>query len=237
MGSTRLPGKVMLKLKDKTVLAHVISRVKNAKGIDEVVVATTDKREDDVIEEESLQMNVKSFRGNELDVLDRYYVAAVTFKAEIVIRITADCPLLDATLLSESLQVFMQASDSEKKIDYLSVSSECGFPRGLDIEIFSMNVLQNTWNEASLAHQREHVTSYIYENPELFNLVYYQQQTLANLSHYRWTLDTKEDFELISTIYNELYTEEHCFSTDDILELLQQKPWLTEINKNVKQKK
>lgn len=232
MGSTRLPGKVMMKIQGKTVLNHVISRVKQSKEIDDIVIATTIKSDDDIIEEEALRLNVKCFRGSEEDVLSRYYYAAKENNADVIVRITSDCPLIDPKIVDEIIKLYNMhnygivanaSSDLTKRT----------YPRGLDTEVFSFEQLEIAYKRADLKYQREHVTPYIYENCN--NAFFYKND--VDYSKYRWTLDTEEDFELISKIYDKLYGGNHDFYLNDILELFERQPELFNINKHIEQKK
>lgn len=233
MGSTRLPGKVMLDLCGKTVLGHVIERVEKVENIDEIVIATTTKEDDIVIEEEALKYGVKVFRGSEEDVLSRYYYAAKENEADVVVRITSDCPLIDPEIVNEMINKF-KFLYKENRIDYLSNTLERTFPRGLDTEIFSFEMLEETFINADKQYQREHVTPYMYENPNKFSLVGYENE--IDYSQYRWTLDTEEDFELIKKIYDELYRNEYIFCFSEVLELFKRNPGLSNINSCIKQK-
>jgi spore coat polysaccharide biosynthesis protein SpsF len=231
MGSTRLPGKVMLKIRDKTVLGHVIERVKQSKLIDEVIIATTNDKNDDIIVEESLKYGVKFFRGDESDVLSRYYYAAKENNLDVIVRITSDCPLIDSKVIDEIVDFYLNS-----KYDIVSNAgsnlSNRTYPRGLDVEVFSFNVLEYANNNAKLTHQKEHVTPYIYENNNAF---YYKNN--VDYSIYRWTLDTNEDFKLISKIYDHLFKGLHNFYLNDIVKLFEKMPELYQINSQVEQKK
>jgi len=232
MGSTRLPEKVMKNLEGKIVLEHVIERVKQSKLIDEIIIATTTHERDTVIESEALRCGVKAFRGSEDDVLSRYYYAAQENKLDVVVRITSDCPLIDPEVLDEIIEYYI-------KNNYNIVSnagsdlSNRTYPRGLDTEIFSVEVLENAFNNAEEKYQREHVTPFIYENTD--QIFYYKNN--VDYSKYRWTLDTDEDFELISEIYKYLYNGEHDFYLSDIVKLFEKVPELYEINAHIDQKK
>lgn len=232
MGSTRLPGKVMKKIKGKTVLSHVVERVRQSKMIDEIIIATTTLDRDDIIENEAIKCGAKVFRGSEEDVLDRYYHAAKENNLDVVIRITSDCPLIDPFLIDNTINIYLQSK-------YQIVTnagpglSERTFPRGLDVEVFSFNILEEAFNNAKEIYQREHVTPYIYENNR--KIYYYQND--VDYSKFRWTLDTEEDFELISSVYKELYRGNHDFYMEEILELFKRKPKIFDINKHVEQKK
>lgn len=233
MGSTRLPGKVMLDLCGKTVLGHVIERVRKVKNIDEIVIATTTKEDDTIIVEEALKYGVKVFRGSEEDVLSRYYYAAKENEADVVVRITSDCPLIDPEIVDEMLKKFKYLY-KENKVDYLSNTLERTFPRGLDAEIFSFNILEEAFTSAKKHYQREHVTPYIYENPNKFKLIGYKNK--VDYSYHRWTLDTEEDFRLISKIYEELYKNEYIFSFSKVINLFNINPKLYNINVDIEQK-
>lgn len=234
MGSSRLPGKVMMKLGVQTVLSHVITRVKKAHGIDEIAVATTNQVQDDVIQQEADKMNVVCFRGSETDVLERYYQAAKQYDADIVIRITSDCPFLDPNLLTKMVRAFHDTYRIGTPIDYFSNCLVRTYPRGLDIEIFTMMALEKAYRESISDYQKEHVTPYIYQNTELFNLQHYTNPD--DISDHRWTLDTIEDFIFISHVYEKLSNVKNDFTTDDILALMQKEPELLKINSHVKQK-
>ncbi|MFM6118428.1 MAG: cytidylyltransferase domain-containing protein [Sphaerospermopsis kisseleviana] len=234
MGSTRLPGKVMKPLCGKTVLFHVISRVKACSLVDEVVVATTTSLADDVIVAEAEKCGVNWFRGSEEDVLERYYLAAKQYQADVIVRVTSDCPLFDAEVLNGMLEYFQTETTNGLKIDYLSNCLRRSYPRGLDAEVFTFEVLEKAFQSANQPYQREHVTPYIYEHPEIFSL--HNQNNDDDLSDYRWTLDTQEDWRLIEEIYKNLYHEQKIFTTDEVLDLLVVNPELLLINAHVEQK-
>ena len=231
-GSTRLPGKVMKELCEKTVLAHDIERVSQAKLVDEIIIATTTHDSDDVIVHEAERLGVKVFRGSEDDVLSRYYFAAKGAGADVVVRITSDCPLIDPFILDDIIRVFMDGS-----YDIVTNAgndlSKRTFPRGLDAEVFSFEMLETAHLKAGEQYQREHVTPYIYENAK--SVFYYQND--VDYSKYRWTLDTEEDWQLISEIYQRLYHGMHNFYFKDVLAVMEQNPELYDINKDIEQKK
>ena len=235
MGSTRLPGKVIKTLCGKTVLEHVIERVKGCRLLDEVVIATTVSPADDAIVKEAERCGVKWFRGSEEDVLERYYLAAKEYEAEVVVRVTSDCPLFDPTVLTEMLDYFNSERSQGLNIDYLSNTLTRSYPRGLDAEVFTFSALERAFLDAVQPYEREHVTPYIYQHPELFSL--HGQTSDEDHSAHRWTLDTEEDFRLIEEIYFALYKENKFFTMEHILELLKQRPELARINVHVEQKK
>lgn len=230
MGSSRLPGKVMKTLKDKTVLGHVITRLKAVGQIDEIVIATTSNSEDDVIVEEAQQHNVFYFRGSEENVLSRYYQAASSRAADVVVRITSDCPLIDPVITGNTIDLF-----NSSNADYASNKMLTTFPRGLDTEVFTFGVLKKSYEGAYNDIHREHVTPYIYLHPNQFEIVDYTWN--IDYSKYRWTLDTIEDYQLISSIYEELYIPGSVFSWLEAIELMERKPELSLINQHIEQKK
>ncbi|HXG28422.1 MAG TPA: glycosyltransferase family protein [Nevskiales bacterium] len=235
MGATRLPGKVMRVLGDRSVLAHVIQRVAACPILDAVVVATTTSTPDDVLAAEAMRYGASVCRGSEYDVLSRYYLAAMTERADIVVRITADCPFIDAVIIGEVLRSFKGAANSGRPFDYFSNTLERTYPRGLDVEVFSYDALQRAYREATFAHEREHVTPYLYGHPEKFRLG--QLRGEPDLSDHRWTLDTEEDWQFIKAVYTELDRSGRQVTTANILELLQHRPDLVKINSHIEQKK
>ena len=232
MGSSRLPGKVMKDLCGKSVLQHVIERVQQAKYIDEIVIATTVHEQDDVIAEEAVKCGVQFYRGSENDVLERYYLAAKENKADAVVRITSDCPLIDPVVVDEVIHYYQENNQCDIVTNAGNDLSQRTYPRGLDVEVFSYQALENAYDKAEEPYQREHVTPFIYENSP--HVCFYKNH--FDLSGYRWTLDTDEDFELISQVYEHLYKGNHDFYLLDVINLLSKYPELVEINKHIEQK-
>jgi spore coat polysaccharide biosynthesis protein SpsF len=228
MGSTRLPGKVLLDLEGASVLARVLARVKRAATIGEVVVATSDGPGDDVIVTECKRLGTNVFRGNENDVLDRYYRAAQFSKADVVVRITADCPLLDPKITDHTVSEFLQHHP-----DYASNALIRTYPRGLDTEVFTIAALERAWREGSERHQRAHVTPYIYQNPERFRVLAVQGE--RDYSGFRWTLDTEQDLEFLRAVYMR-FAGRDDFGWQDVRKVLECEPELLELNRNVIQK-
>lgn len=234
MSSTRLPGKVMKKLCGKSVLEHVIRRVQACRLLDDIVVATTISPTDDVIVAEAERCTAKWFRGSEEDVLDRYYRAAKQFQADVVVRVTSDCPLFDPETLTEMLECFHDRNTGDRKIDYLSNTLTRTYPRGLDAEIFTFDALEKAHHDSDKPFEREHVTPYIYRHPELFSL--HGKTSREDLSRFRWTLDTNKDFLFLRKIYSRLFRENAIFPTSKVVSLLKERPELAEINTDVEQK-
>lgn len=231
-GSTRLPGKVLKDLFGKSVLEHVIERVASASCVNTICVATTSAPSDDPIVEIASSCGVSSYRGSEQDVLGRYLGAAKTEKADIVVRITSDCPLIDPDLLDQLVATFL--TPRERPLDYLSNTLQRTYPRGLDAEVFTFRALEQANNEAARPYEREHVTPYIHQRPDRFQLLGLTGE--ADLSHHRWTLDTPEDFEFIHAVYAKLYTTGSMFKTQDILNLIAERPEIAQINAHIEQK-
>lgn len=234
MSSTRLPGKVLLPLGGRTVLSHVVQRVSACPLVDKVVVATTDLAIDDLIVDEARSLGVHWSRGSSEDVLSRYVKAAREHCAATVIRITSDCPLVDPHLLGDMAQRFITSRTSPTPADYLSNTLERTYPRGYDVEIFTADTLERAHKEAKLAHEREHVTPYIYLNSEKFIIENYKGKT--DRSSIRLTLDTPEDFSLLSAIFTELDQAGAIFSDAAVQALLDQSPELLALNSHISQK-
>lgn len=234
LGSTRLPGKVLKKLSGKSVLEHVIYRVSKSNLIDQIIVATTTNKEDDKIIDECLKIGVNYYRGDENNVLSRYYETAFDKGYETIIRITSDCPLIDPKIIDNMIRYFN--NENEKyRLDYLSNSLKETFPRGFDVEIFTFNSLKEAYENATLEYEKEHVTPYIYLNQDKFTIKnYYNSNKYQN---YRLTLDTYEDYLVIKNIYDNIYKEDRMFFYEDIISYLNQYPEIANINQHIKQKK
>jgi spore coat polysaccharide biosynthesis protein SpsF len=235
MGSTRLPGKILYGIAGKTVLGHVLSRIAACPAIDAIVVATTTQSADDLVEREARKHGATCFRGSEDDVLSRYHGAASQEKADIIIRITADCPLFDPALLEGMIARFKREQPQHPPADYLSNTLRRTYPRGLDAEIFTFDALEVANEKAVEACQREHVTPYFYQHPDLFRLISHESE--IDLSEHRWTLDTQEDLQLIEAVYRALHRNGQLFTTADVLKLLKERPELAKLNAHVEQKK
>lgn len=236
MSSTRFPGKVLKTICGKSVLAHVVERVRDCSLLDQIVVATTIGDEDDVIVEEANRLKTEIYRGSRENVLSRYYYAAKQFQADVVVRITSDCPLFDSQVLTEMIGTFLKKNSGLESVDYLSNTLERSYPRGLDCEVFYFSTLEKAFLEANKEYEKEHVTPYIYQHPELFRV----QQLVnghAEYADYRWTLDTAEDFRFVEAIYLALWQKKHNFRSLDIYRLIEKNPFLLEVNSHIRQKK
>jgi spore coat polysaccharide biosynthesis protein SpsF len=228
MGSSRLPGKALKDIHRRTMLARVVRRVGRSDLLDEVVVATTSQSQDDAIIAECERLGVPYFRGLETDVLDRYYQAAKAFFADIIVRITSDCPLIDPEIIDIVIRAFL-----DNRVDYASNTLTSTYPRGLDVEVFSFLALEKAWQEASADYERVHVTPYLYQHPEIFRLLSIASE--EDSSCYRLTVDTQEDLDLIRIIY-EIIDKDDDFSWRDALVLLMAKPEIAKINSHICQK-
>lgn len=225
MGSTRLPGKVLMKLdKQNTVLDYVIQQLKHCKNIEKIIIATTSLKEDDIIETFAKNNKILYFRGNSLDVLDRYYQCAKLHNLTIIIRITADNPLIDPNIVEKVLTKF-----KPHLYDYISNVVVRSFPYGNETEVFSFDALEKAWNGAKNDNEREHVTPYFYNNPKKFKV--YNIKNQNDLSSLRWTVDQIEDFTLVKNIISKI--DKRPILMDDIVSLLTKEPDLLAINKNV----
>lgn len=228
MGSTRLPGKVLQDIEGKTMLARVLERLRRSSLINEWLVATTDLPADDAIIAECRRLSVGVSRGDADDVLDRYYRAAQLAKADVVVRITSDCPLIDPAVTDKTITAFLEAHP-----DFASNCIERTYPRGLDTEVMSFAALAKVWQVAHKRHEREHVTAYFYEHPAEFKMVSVTAD--ADYSSHRWTVDTREDLEFVRAIYARLKSQPE-FSGRDVLVLVEREPQLIELNSSVEQK-
>lgn len=225
INSTRLPAKVLLDLAGKPVLTHVIERLRRARKIDKIVVATTTASRDDPVADLSERLGVACYRGSELDVLNRYYRAAVQAGAGTVVRITSDCPLIDPELVDQAIDLF---NGWTPKLDY--VVNE-GYPRGFDVEVVSFSALERAWRDDPDAATREHVTPFIVRQPTVFPAAVLQCPRPTR--PYRLTLDTLEDYHLIFNIARAFGGAPPGW--EGIVELLDGHPEWQKINAHVKQ--
>ncbi|HEX3145724.1 MAG TPA: glycosyltransferase family protein [Pyrinomonadaceae bacterium] len=224
MASTRLPGKVLAKLGDRPLLAQVVNRASRARLLNTILVATSTSQSDDAIKDFCEAGAVRLFRGSEQDVLDRYYQAAKFVQADVVVRLTADCPLLDPAVIDKVVEVFTRGD-----FDYVANVLVCTYPDGLDTEVFSFPVLERAWREAQLSSEREHVTPYMRNHPDLFRLKNVTHS--EDLSSLRWTVDEPRDLEFARAIYARF--GEQRFDMNDVLKLLRDQPDLAELNSGI----
>ncbi|AIQ95506.1 aminotransferase class III-fold pyridoxal phosphate-dependent enzyme [Prochlorococcus sp. MIT 0604] len=225
MSSKRLPGKVLAKVVNKSILEFQIERIKNCDLIDEIIIATTVNSSDDVIEDLSKKLSLKIFRGHEDDVLARYAGAAKLTKAENIVRLTADCPLIDPEIIDEVINIFKTSN-----IDYASNTNPPTFPDGLDVEVFSKKVLFLANDLSKDPFEREHVTSWLIKNKDIRKKNLFNPEDFSNL---RWTVDYPEDLELIVKIVKNFNMDSN-FSWKDILNLEKKDKNIFQINQKYK---
>ena len=229
MGSTRLPGKVLLPLAGKPLILRMHERVAFSKYAGEIVVAITEDETDNKLFKLCQQNNLNLFRGHSFDLLDRHYQVAKKYKGELVIKIPSDCPLIDPSIIDKVILYYI---NNIEKFDFVSNLHPSSYPDGNDVEIMSFETLENAWLNAKKDFEREHTTPYIWENPEKFRIGNISWETGLDYSMmHRFTIDYKEDYEFINRIYDELYQVNNRFSLDDILKLLEKNPEIKQINK------
>lgn len=228
MTSTRLPGKVLRTVLGKSLLEYQIERVRRARRISKLVIATTTNSQDEPIVALCENLKVSCFRGSELDVLSRYHGASQGNPSRHVIRITSDCPLLDPAVLDLAIEQYL-----DSRADYVSNSE--AYPNGMNVEIFRREMLDEAFHQAQLPYEREHVTPYFYTHPEKF--VWRQVQAPRSYPKYRLTVDTPEDFELVKALIERLAPRQREFTLEDICHEMEIDPGLAEINQHVRQKK
>jgi spore coat polysaccharide biosynthesis protein SpsF len=212
MGSTRLPGKALADIEGVPMLARVIERVRRAQTIDRVIVATTTQAADDAIVGAAETLGVDVYRGDEADVLDRYYQAAIAHRFEIIVRITSDCPLIDAGLADEVVRPLLGPGSP---VDYSANTVRRTYPRGLDVQAAPLRTIERAWREARTSHEREHVFPYVYEHPELFR--FFSVSDSVDRSDRRWTVDTADDLAFVRKVYRALGAAD--FTWRDVLKV------------------
>ena len=232
MGSTRLPGKVLLPLVNKSMLWHIVQRCRAVDGIAEVVIATTTRPQDQPILDVCATEGIACFEGSDQDVLSRYYQAAVSFQADPVIRITGDCPCSDPGLIEAVVAMHRSA-----RFDLVGAATGAGahgldgwhFPDGLDVECSSFGCLERLWSEAQAPHDREHVSTYALRHPDRFRIG--RMYAPADYGHHRWTVDHWEDFMLVRAIYDALWRPECHFTMQEVLGYLEAHPEVYALNR------
>ncbi len=228
MSSTRLPGKVLLPINGEALLWYVVNRIKCTKHIDQVVIATSTNASDDKLYIYCQKQQYTVFRGKLDDVLSRYYETAKEFKADTVIRITSDCPLIDGDLISQGLEQYL-----EENSDYLSNTIKRTFPRGFDFEIFTFKALETAYKNAHDTVEREHVTPYIYRtHRQEFKISQFVQR--IDKSAYQLSVDTQEDYQLIKILIENYHAD--SLNCQQIISLLDSHPELPAINNHIPRK-
>ncbi len=234
MTSSRLPGKSMAPILGKPMLELLIERLKRAKTVDQIAVATTDHPSDDVIEELTVRLGVGCFRGSMNDVLDRVLKTARKYEGELLVQITGDCPLIDPDIVDQCVHSYFEW---EGKYDYVSNYVERTFPRGMDTQVYPVRILEELMEKTQDPADHEHVSLYIYEHPNEYRLGHvYAQDKVCQRTDLRLTVDTPEDFLLIKTIYERLYPQNPSFTLRDVIDLMNANPELQKINAEIQQK-
>ncbi len=229
MTSTRLPGKVLLPLGGEPMLTRLVQRLRRVRLADAIVIATTTNASDDAIVALCERLGVAHHRGSEHDVLSRYAEAAALQQADTVVRVTSDCPLIDPALIDQVIEDFAQGG-----CDYVSNMMPPTWPYGMAVEVFSVQALQEAHAQASQDSEREHVTPFIYWNAQRYRLR--NVACSQNLSHYRWTVDMPEDYELVSLLFEALYQTHPQFRLEDLLAEMNRHPEWMRINQHIQQK-
>lgn len=228
MGSSRLPGKVLADLHGVPLLQWLIERTKCAPSLDKIVVATGDALENTSIVDWVAGLNdpfVQFFIGDEIDVLERYYFAAKTHGADLIVRLTADDPIKDPSIIEKALETLM----SEPHCDYCSNTIEASYPEGLDIEVFTFDALSRAHHNAILPSEREHVTPYIWKRPEVFNCRQFHMD--RNLSQWRWTIDTPHDLEVMRHVLSK-YQNYRTVGYQELISYIENYQWLLDMMQN-----
>ena len=224
MSSRRLPEKVLLPLAGTPIIGQIFNRLRHCKTLDEIVLATSINQDDDPIAAYCTEIDLPYFRGSLHDVLDRYYQSATKHEAKTIVRITADCPMIDPVVVDAVVTGYLAG-----RYDYYGLAGN--FPDGLDVEVFSYEALKRAWHEAKLQSEREHVGPYLSKHPELFKNG--GLHIFDHLNHHRWTVDEPRDYELAKHIYEKLYNRDRVFLTNDILALMNAEPELMTINSGI----
>ncbi len=227
MSSTRLPGKVLKPILDKPLLVRMLERIQNSKLAGQIVVATSTNHDDDQIETLCSENNFICFRGHLTDLLDRHYQVGKIFNADAVVKIPSDCPLIDPHIIDRVIKFYI---DNEE-YDFVSNLHPATYPDGNDVEIFSFQVLEHAWRDATKNFEREHTTPFIWEHQDMFKVGNVEWETGLDLStSLRFTIDYEEDYQFIKKVYEELYPQNPKFGLNDILKLIEHKPEIAEIN-------
>lgn len=227
-GSTRLPGKIMLPLADAPLLVRMYERINRATLSGTVVIATTTSGKDDIIETLCRENNFLFYRGDEFDLLDRHYKTGIEFKADVIVKIPSDCPLIDSFVIDRVIKYFLS---NRNKFDFVSNLHPASYPDGNDVEVIPMNILEVAQKEAKIQMEREHTTPFIWDNPSRFRIgnVKWETRLDYSMSH-RFTIDYPEDYEFIKRVYDELYPVNSRFGLREIITLLKKKPEIKKIN-------
>ena len=229
MTSTRLPGKVLLPCLGRPMLDLMIERLRRVPELDDIVIATTTNQADDPIEQLCHDLSVSVWRGSEDNVMERVLQAAQNFNADVIVELTGDCPLIDPAIVQHCIHAWLDSGS-----DYLANCLVRSYPIGMDTQVFWTKTLADAFSRTTDLNDLEHVSLFIYRHPELYKLTEVEASKEHTDPELRLTLDTQDDYRLISTIFLELYPLNPAFTLDDILKLLSQKPELRSLNSHVK---
>ena len=226
MSSTRFPGKVMKDILGKTLLERMLERMQQSNKCGTIVVATSVNPKDDPLEELCYQINIPCFRGSEEDLLERHYLCAKKFDAQVVAKIPSDCPLIDSAIIDKGFEIFF-----ENDFDFVSNLHPASYPDGNDVEIFTFSALEKAHLEATKKMEREHTTPYFWENPDKFKIGNFRWEKALDYSmSHRFTIDYEEDYFFIKAVFEKLYPTNPSFGLEDILNLLEAHPEIYELN-------
>lgn len=228
MGSERLPGKVIKPILNKPMVVHTLDRLKKSKYINQIILATSDLEKDNILEATVKKYGYEVYRGNENDVLQRYKVASDQYNGDVLIRVTGDCPLIDPVIVDNVISYFLT-----NNFDYVRLDVPDSFIRGFDVEVFSKEALDRTFNLAKEEKYREHVTLYMYNHPKAFRIGYVKGTSLYSKG-YRLCVDTEEDFKLVNIIYE--YFGDENISSKDVVDFLDNNIKIANINSDIMQK-
>jgi len=231
MKSTRLPGKVLRPIMGRPMLELLVERLQQARNLDQIIVATTNNDSDEPIVSLAQALGVSCHRGSEEDVLDRVLSAARRFEADVVVEVTGDCPLIEATKIDEMLKAYQYMG-----VDFMANRLDGTYPPGLGMRIFSRAVLEKINSLTQDPVDREHVTLYVWEHPDIFSIYHFQNNLDRKYWDLRLTVDTADDFAFIQAIFEDLYPINPRFGLYEIIDLLESRPELMEINRHIKDK-
>tara|TARA_B100001105_G_scaffold242731_1_gene223152 strand:+ start:273 stop:995 length:723 start_codon:yes stop_codon:yes gene_type:complete len=230
MGSSRLPEKILLPVLDKQLLKLTIERINQSKFVEEVILLIPDASTDDILQSFAIDEKIKFFRGNEKNCLDRHYQAAKYFDIDVFAKTTSDCCLIDSRVIDEVIELYFSKSPN---CDYVSNICPPTFPDGLDIEVFNFSTLEKTWELAKSDFDKEHTTTFIRNNPNLFKIINHEHSKSNLFKKHRWCLDFEDDYLFIKTIFEKLYLNNNNFSMENILELLDNNKEINMINSHL----
>ena len=226
MGSTRLPGKVLMEVDGAPLLELMLSRVLKSKLLKKIIIATSTESEDDLIENFCNKNGYECFRGSENDVLTRYYECAKIYNVDVIVRLTADCPLIDPVVIDDVVKLYIESG-----VDYAANTvppEESSYPDGSDVEVFSFKALEKSFFRAEKDSEREHVTHYLWKSNNGFKIVQLKQEN--DWSKYRFTIDYPEDLQVVKFIIEELNRRNSFGSLNEVIEIIDANPDIKKIN-------